>query len=124
MSVNVTSTEGGKKEVRERHIFEASLDITEAGDYSLLLDVGQKMARRHNLCIDGLPVIEMQNLWLPPTASKIVHMEAGHHVITAELTKDDNPTLYYNKVKEETTFHSPIANLLVPQMKSSLLIAN
>lgn len=107
--VNVTSTEGGKKEVRERHIFEASIDIAEAGDYALLLDVGQKMARRHNLCIDGQPVIEMQNLWLPPTASKIVHLSKGHHQLTAELTKDDAPTLYYNKVKDETTFHSPIA---------------
>ncbi len=108
--VNVTSTEGGKKEVRERHIFEASIDIIEAGDYSLLLDVGQKMARRHNLCIDGQTVIEMQNLWLPPTASKIVHLSKGHHQLTAELTKDDIPTLYYNKVKDETTFHSPLAN--------------
>jgi alpha-D-xyloside xylohydrolase len=107
--VNVTSTEGGKKEVRERHIFEASIDIAEAGDYALLLDVGQKMARRHNLCIDGQPVIEMQNLWLPPTASKIVHLSKGRHQLTAELTKDDAPTLYYNKVKDETTFHSPIA---------------
>ena len=110
--VNVTSTEGGKKEVRERHIFEASLDITEAGDYSLLLDVGQKMARRHNLCIDGQSVIEMQNLWLPPTASKIVHLSKGRHHLTAELTKDDAPTLYYNKVKDETTFQSPESTMV------------
>ena len=110
--VNVTSTEGGKKEIRERHIFEASLDITEAGDYSLLLDVGQKMARRHNLCIDGQSVIEMQNLWLPPTASKIVHLSKGRHHLTAELTKDDAPTLYYNKVKDETTFQSPESTMV------------
>jgi alpha-D-xyloside xylohydrolase len=108
--VDVTSTEGGKREVRERHIFEAAIDIKEAGDYALLLDVGQKMARRHNLTIDGETVIEMQNLWLPPTASKIVRLEAGHHTLTAELTKDDKPVLYYNKVKDETTFRSPVAN--------------
>ena len=108
--VDVTSTEGGKKEVRERHIFEATIDIAEAGDYSLLLDVGQKMARRHNLSIDGQNVIEMQNLWLPPTASKIVHLEAGRHTLEAELTKDDVPTLYYNKVEDQTTFRSPIAD--------------
>ena len=107
--VDVTSTEGGKKEVRERHIFEATIDIAEAGDYSLLLDVGQKMARRHNLSIDGQNVIEMQNLWLPPTASKIVHLEAGRHTLEAELTKDDVPTLYYNKVEDQTTFRSPVA---------------
>ena len=107
--VDVTSTEGGKREVRERHIFEATIDITDAGDYALLLDVGQKMARRHNLCIDGKTVIEMQNLWLPPTASKIVHLEAGRHTLEAELTKDDTPTLYYNKVEDQTTFRSPVA---------------
>lgn len=107
--VNVTSTEGGKRELRERNIFEASIDIEESGDYALLLDVGQKMARRHNLAIDGNNIIEMQNLWLPPTASKIVHLEAGHHTLTAELTKDDRPILYYNKVKDETVFRSPVA---------------
>ena len=84
--VDVTSTEGGKQEVRERHIFEGMISIAEEGDYALLLDVGQKMARRHNLCIDGQTVIEMQNLWLPPTASQIVHLQAGEHQLTAELT--------------------------------------
>ena len=107
--VNVTSTEGGKREVRERHIFEASVEIGEAGDYALLLDVGQKMARRHNLCIDGKPVIEMQNLWLPPTASAIVRLSKGSHRLTAELTKDDQPVLYYKKVGAETVFQSPVA---------------
>ena len=107
--VNVTSTSGGRREVRERHIFEASLDIAETGDYSLLLDVGQKMARRHNLVIDGKTVIDMQNLWLPPTTSKIVHLEAGQHTVTAELTRDDHPVLYYDRVKDVTTFRSPMA---------------
>jgi len=107
--VDVTSTEGNKREVRERNVFAATIDIEETGDYALLLDVGQKMARRHNLCIDGSPVIEMQNFWLPPTASKIVRLEAGHHTLTAELTKDDQPTVYYNKVKNETVFRSPVA---------------
>jgi alpha-D-xyloside xylohydrolase len=107
--VNITTTEGGKREVRQRHVFTATLDIAEAGDYALLLDVGQKMARRHNLTIDGQTVINMQNLWLPPTASTIIHLEKGSHAVAAELTKDDQPTLYYNKVKDETTFRSPVA---------------
>jgi alpha-D-xyloside xylohydrolase len=107
--VDVTSTEGGKREVRERHIFEGTINIPEEGDYALLLDVGQKMARRHNLYIDGETVIEMQNLWLPPTASQIVHLKAGQHQLSAELTKDDQPTLYYQKVNDETVFSSPVA---------------
>ena len=107
--VNVTTTEGGRREVRQRNIFEASIDLAEDGDYSLLLDVGQKMARRHNLTIDGQTVIEMQNMWLPPTASTIVRLKAGHHVLKAELSRGDNPVLYYNKVKDETVLRSPIA---------------
>ena len=51
----------------------------------------------------------MQNLWLPPTASKIVHLKAGHHLLKAELTKDDMPTLYYQKVQDKTVFRSPAA---------------
>ena len=107
--VDVTSTEGGKRERRERHLFEATLDVAETGEYSLLLDVGQKMARRHNLVIDGKQVIEMQNLWLPPTASTIVTLSKGHHKVTAELTRDDAPVLYYKKVTDETVFSSPVA---------------
>ena len=108
--VNVTSTEGGKKEVRQRNIFEATVEVAEAGDYTLLLDVGQKMARRHNLAIDDKTVIDMQNLWLPPTASAIVHLEAGRHTVTAELSRGDQPVLYYNKVGDQTVFRSPVAD--------------
>ena len=108
--VNVTSTESGKQEVRQRNIFEATIDIAEEGDYSLLLDVGQKMARRHNLSIDGQNVIEMQNMWLPPTTSTIVRLKTGQHVLKAELSRGDAPVIYYNKVKDETVFRSPVAN--------------
>ena len=107
--VNVTSTEGGRQEVRKTNIFEATIDIPVAGDYALLLDVGQKMARRYNLEIDGKTVIEMQNLWLPPTTSTTVHLEAGRHQLSAELSNGDSPVLYYEKVKDETVFSSPVA---------------
>ena len=107
--VNITTTEGGKKEVRQHNIFSAELQIAKEGDYSLLLDVGQQMARRHDLEIDGKKVMDMQNLWLPPTSSAIVHLKAGRHQVSAELTKDDKPVLYYHQIKNETTFRSPIA---------------
>ena len=107
--VDVTSTEGSKREVREQNVFQAVMNISETGDYALLLDVGQKMARRHNLVIDGQSVIDMQNLWLPPTASAIVHLTKGSHTLTAALTKDDKPTLHYGLVKNQTVFRSPVA---------------
>ena len=108
-TVNVTTTEGGRREVRQRHIFEAEMVVPETGDYRLLLDVCQKMARRHNLVIDGKTVIEMQNTWLPPTASTIVHLEKGRHKVSAELNRGDNPIVYFDKVDDVTTFRSPKA---------------
>ncbi|MBP5419218.1 MAG: glycosyl hydrolase family 31, partial [Bacteroidales bacterium] len=110
--VNVTTTHGGQQEVRQSNIFGATLEIDREGDYAILLDVGQKMARRHNLTIDGQTVVEMQNLWLPPTASTIVHLKKGKHTLTAELTKDDKPTVFYRYVTASTTFSSPVAQMV------------
>lgn len=107
--VNVTSTEGTRREVRQRNVFQATINVDKEGDYSLLLDVGQKMARRHHLQIDGETVIDLQNTWLPPTASAIVHLKKGKHTLYAELSRGDDPVVYYNKVKDETVFRSPKA---------------
>ena len=107
--VNVTSTEGTRQETRQRNVFEATIDVADAGDYTILLYVGQKMARRHNLEVDGQTVLEMQNLWLPPTASTIVRLDAGHHTLKAELSRGDQPLVYYKKVTDETVFRSPVA---------------
>ena len=54
-------------------------------------------------------MMDMQNVWLPPTSSAIVHLKAGKHQLTSELTRDDKPVLYYHLVKDETTFSSPVA---------------
>ena len=108
--VNITTTEGGKKEVRERNIYEAKMVVPEEGDYSLLLDVGQKMASRHHLMIDGTTVIDLQNLWLPPTTSTIVHLKRGAHTLKAELSNGDHPVVHYKKVTNKTVFRSPVAH--------------
>lgn len=107
--VNVTSTEGGKVERRREGSFLAEIDIAEDGDYSLLLDVGRTMARKHNLNIDGSPVINLENRWLPPTTSVICHLKPGKHTVTANLANDDKPVLYYSKVENTTRFMSPVA---------------
>ena len=67
------------------------------------------MARRHHLKIDGKTVLDMKNLWLPPTASAIVGLKAGTYPIEAELEKEDNPSVYYKKVTDETVFRPPVA---------------
>ena len=108
--VNVTSTEGGKKEIRQKNVFSAELEISEQGKYALLLDVGQTMARRHHLTIDGDTLVDVRNLWLPPTTSLVVELSAGKHTLASELTNGDNPVIYYRKVDNTTTFSSPVAD--------------
>lgn len=107
--VDVTSTEGGKKEKRVSNVFSATFDIKEEGDYALLLDVGQSMARRHNISIDGNEILDVRNVWLPPTTSVVRHFKAGKHIITAELERNDKPTIHYKKVTDETVFRSPVS---------------
>ena len=108
-TVNVTSTEGGKMETRRNNSFKASIEVPEDGQYAILLDVGQKMARRHNLIIDGETVTDLRNVWLPPTTSLIVPLKAGKHELEAELERGDKPVIYYRKVDETTVFRSPVA---------------
>ena len=75
-----------------------------------MLDVGSRMARRHNLVIDDSTVIDMNNLWLPPTTSVIVKLSEGRHKLVSELTKEDSPKVYYRKVDDTTVFSSPVSN--------------
>ena len=109
VTVNVTSTEGGRRETRQNNAFVGEINVPADGQYTLLLDVGQKMARRHNLSIDGKTVIDLSNGWLPPTTSILIDLKAGKHQLTAELERGDHPTIYYNKVVDETVFNSPVA---------------
>lgn len=114
--VDATGTSGNRRERRQESVFQATVDIPEDGDYALLLDVGQAMARRHNLSVEGVegetlknPVIEAANVWLPPTVSKIVRLKKGTHTFTSDLTSNDKPTLYYGKVENQTVLRSPVA---------------
>lgn len=90
---------------------ESNLDIKEEGDYAFLLDVGNKMAHKQVLKIDGETIIDKHNLWLPPTASVNVHLKKGLHKVSAEVSDGDKPVLYYQKVREGNRFYSPVAQL-------------
>lgn len=110
VAVDVTSTEGGRREVRRSNGFSGTLEVPASGRYALMLDVGQSMARRHHLSIDGRTIVDVRNLWLPPTTSVIVDLEAGKHEVVAELERNDRPVLYYRPVDNSTTMRSPVAS--------------
>lgn len=108
-TVNVTSTEGGREEVRENNRFSGTLTVSEDGKYTILLDVGQKMARRHHLTIDGQTVLDARNVWLPPTASTIVELKAGEHRLEAELERGDEPSVHWGRIVDRTVLRSDVA---------------
>lgn len=110
--VDITTTEGTKKETRHEGVFNGSLNIKEGGYYAIMLDVGQNMARKWQVSIGGKDVIYLKNHWLPPTTSTIVSLTAGEHQVVVTGEKNDNPTLYYRKVSDETVFRSPVAEVL------------
>lgn len=110
--VNVTTTEGTKQEDRQSNYFEGKFTVSQKGKYSILLDVGQRMARKHRLLLDGNPIMEIDNIWLPNTTSFIVNLEAGEHKILVEGVSGDAPCVYYKKVENETVFRSPVADCI------------
>ena len=107
--VDVTSTEGGKKEMREVYVFASKLTVPAKQRYAIMLDVGQDMARKYHLRIGDKTIFDMENTWLPPTTSTILELEAGTHKVEAELEKNDKPKLYYKAVDNETVLRSPVA---------------
>ena len=62
--VDVTTTEGTRQENRQANYFEGKFTVSQSGQYAVLLDVGQRMARKHRLLLDGRPVMEIDNIWL------------------------------------------------------------
>lgn len=105
-TVNATSTVGNIKEERHYGFFGGEIDVPETGEYAILLDVGQRMARKHNLSIDGKIVMDANNLWLPPTNAAIVSLEKGKHNIVVKGEKNDKPTISYRKLDGTTAFRS------------------
>ena len=78
----------------------------------MLLDVGQRMARKHYIAIDGNKIVDVNNLWLPPTTSVIVELSKGEHTVEVQGVKEDSPILYWRQVTDETVFRSPVAHSL------------
>lgn len=111
-TVNVTSTDGGKTEERKVHSFTGTISVPETGRYSLLLDVGQKMARKYYLSVDGENILDINNTWLPPTTSLILQLEKGVHNVEFQGDRADSPILYYRLVMDETVFSSPVAQAI------------
>lgn len=107
--VNATGTAGNRRERRSFGAFTGEVTVEEKGSYSILLDVGQSMGRKHHLEIDGKVLTDVNNTWLPPTTSLITELEAGTHTVTVQGSYGDHPVVYLHKVDNTTTFASDVA---------------
>jgi alpha-D-xyloside xylohydrolase len=111
-AVDVTTTEGTRREVRHEGIFSGRFTITAGGRQAFFLDVGQKMARRWHVEIDGRTVVDFENLWLPPTTSWFTELAAGEHTVRVVGVKEDQPSLSFRPAAALTEFRSPVAEAL------------
>jgi alpha-D-xyloside xylohydrolase len=106
--VEVTTTSGTQHVTRQQTLYTGRFFVEKAGKYSLMLDLGN-MESRHLLIIDGIPVIDQSNLWLPPAASALVKLKAGEHTVQVVCKSTNTPNLSWKFANNETTFRSPNA---------------
>lgn len=111
-TVDVTTGTGNAKATREFAVFEGRFRTSESGPVAFLLDVGQPMASRHFVEIDGKVYADFRNLWLPPTTSFIADLPAGEHRVRVEATAKDVPVLHFDPARDRTHWRSPVADAI------------
>ncbi len=111
-TVDVTTTEGSRREVRQDGVFIGRFTVERTGRQAFFLDVGQAMARRWQVEINGQPVIKFENLWLPPTTSWFLDLPAGEHTVRVVGVKEDRPSLRFRAARAVTEFKSPVADAI------------
>jgi len=109
--VEVTTTAGTQKVSQNQSLYTGKFNVEKEGEYSLFLDLGA-MGNRHYVVIDGKPVLDQSNMWLPPTAGTLVSLKAGEHEVQLVCKSDNKPTLSWKLKENTTTFRSPNAKML------------
>jgi alpha-D-xyloside xylohydrolase len=111
-AVNVTTTAGTANITRNLAAFEGTFDVPQSGRYSFLLDVGQAMANKHYVEIDGKVLTDVASLWLPPTTSFFAELATGLHKLKIIGDAKDRPSLRFALVRDATVLCSPVADAI------------
>jgi len=109
--VEVTTTAGTQKVAQNQSLYTGKFIVPQTGEYSIFLNLGD-MGNRHYVVINGEPVIDQTNMWLPPTAGVLVQLEAGEHDVQVVCKADNEPTLAWKLKENTTTYRSPNAKML------------
>ena len=107
----VTTTSGTQKVSQHQSLYTGKFIAPSDGVYSIFLDLGD-MDNRQYVVIDGKPIIDVTNFWLPPTASELLELKAGEHQVQLVCKSSNTPKLSWKLTGDETTFRSPNAKLL------------
>ena len=107
----VTTTSGTQKISQRESLYNGKFFVEKDGEYSMMLDLGN-MESRHLLVIDGTPVIDQSNLWLPPAASKLANLKTGEHTVQIVCKSTNTPKLSWRLSDNATTFRSVNAKSL------------
>jgi alpha-D-xyloside xylohydrolase len=110
-TAEVTTTAGTQRRGQAQSTYTGKFNVPKDGEYSVFLDLGD-MGNRHSVVIDGQPVIDQSNMWLPPTAGALVKLKAGEHQVQVVCKADNKPTLSWKLTDNFTTFRSPNAKLI------------
>ena len=111
-TVDVTTSTGGRREFRRDNTLTGEFTVERDGIYAFQLDSGQTMARRHVVSIDGRPVIEQRNMWLPPVVGFTASLTRGKHTVTVQNEANDRTSLKFRAMNDTTTFCSDDAKEL------------
>ncbi len=110
-AAEVTTTAGTQKVWQNQSLYIGKFTVSQDGEYSVFLDLGD-MGNRHFVAIDGKPCLDQSNMWLPPTAGKLVVLKAGDHQVQLICKSTNTPKLSW-KLKDNTTiFRSPVTKML------------
>lgn len=110
-ALEVTTTSGSQLIEKQQTLFEGKFSVQKDGAYMIMLDLGN-MDNRHLLLIDGKPLIDQSNLWLPPAVSKLVSLNSGEHAVQVVCKSSNTPVIRWKPVGNETVFRSPNAKML------------
>ncbi|HPS11606.1 MAG TPA: glycoside hydrolase family 31 protein, partial [Paludibacteraceae bacterium] len=110
-TAEVTTTSGTKKVSQNQSLYHGKFNVSVDGEYSIFLDLGS-MGNRHFVVVDGKPVIDQTNMWLPPTSGTLVYLKAGEHQVQVLCKSDNTPALSWRQSSNTTTFRSPVAKAL------------
>lgn len=110
-TASVTTTSGTRRMSQFQSSYTGQFSVPHDGEYVLFLDLGT-MGNRHYVAIDGKPVLDQRNIWLPPTASSTIQLKKGQHTVELICKADNNPSLFWKTLEPSTTFRSPVTKML------------